>query len=147
MQIRPHHRDRYGNRRNGLAKLWYRFRLVRTTIALAAMLVVSSKSLTQSHIPHPNLPPEANRLPDANDQMRMNQQQVTRKNFDAMNAMREQQISDDTVKLLILAKDLKSQMDKLGDNPLPGRLVREAEVIELLARDVQKKMTLTVGGG
>ena len=38
-------------------------------------------------------------------------------------------------------------MDLLGDKPLPNRLVREAQVIELLAHDVQTKMTLSVGGG
>jgi hypothetical protein len=90
--------------------------------------------------------PEANHLPDANDRMLLNEKQEKRQNFDAVNALREQQISDETVKLLILAKDLRAQMEKIGDKPLPERLVREAEVIELLAHDVQKKMTLTVKG-
>jgi len=79
--------------------------------------------------------------------MLMNQVHQKRQNFDAANALREKQINDETAKLLILAKDLKSQMDKLGDRPLPDRLLREAEVIELLAHDVQTKMTLTVSGG
>ncbi len=68
-------------------------------------------------------------------------------NFDAANALREKQIDDESTKLLILADDLKRQMDKLGNRPVSGRLLREAEVIELLAHDVQTKMTMTVGGG
>ena len=66
---------------------------------------------------------------------------------EALNALRQRQIAEETVKLLILARDLKSQMDKLGEQPMPALLLREAEVIEILARDVQAKMTLTVGPG
>jgi hypothetical protein len=68
-------------------------------------------------------------------------------NFDAANALRQKQIDDESTKLLILANDLKQQMDKLGNRPVSDRLLREAEVIELLAHDVQTKMTMTVGGG
>ena len=90
--------------------------------------------------------PEANHLPDVNDRMKLNNARQQKENFDAANAIRQKEIDDETVKLLILAKDLKQQMDKLGDQPLPPKLVREAEVIELLAHDVQTKMTLTVKG-
>jgi hypothetical protein len=86
-------------------------------------------------------------MPDANDKMLMNQAHQRSENFDAANALRERQINDESLKLLILARDLKAQMDKLGDKPVPNRLLREAEVIELLAHDVQTKMTLTVKGG
>lgn len=103
-------------------------------------------SISKPPTPHSILLPEANNLPDANGIMLMNQKQNQRRNFDAVNALRTQQIQDESAKLLILAKDLKTQMDILGDKPLPDRLVREAQVIELLARDVHTKMTLTVGG-
>jgi len=97
--------------------------------------------------PRPSLLiPEANRLPDANDQIKLNEARQKKDNFEAANALRQQQIDDETVKLLILAKDLKAQMDLLGDKPPTERLLREAEVIELLAHDVQAKMTLTVKG-
>jgi hypothetical protein len=72
---------------------------------------------------------------------------VKQQNFDAANALRTKQIIDDTTKLLILSRDLKAKTDKIGNEPLPKILVREAEVIELLAHDVQRKMKLTVGGG
>lgn len=67
--------------------------------------------------------------------------------FDAANALRQKQIGDESTKLLILANDLKQKMDKLGNRPVSDRLLREAEVIELLAHDVHTKMTMTVGGG
>jgi hypothetical protein len=36
-------------------------------------------------------------------------------------------------------------MDKIGDMPFPPMLIREAQVIQILAHDVQAKMTLTIG--
>jgi hypothetical protein len=48
---------------------------------------------------------------------------------------------------LCVCGDVKAQMDKIGDRPLPPTLIRETEVIEILADDVHAKMTLTVGGG
>ena len=93
------------------------------------------------------LRPEANRLPDVNDQMEMRQQLAKKQNFDAANALRTKQIVDDTTKLLILTKDLKAKLDKLGNDPLTPQMIRETEVISILAHDVQKKMKLTVGSG
>jgi hypothetical protein len=123
----------------------------RNVITLAAFVILSCASSTSQAPPqtppHPILLPQANRLPDINDQMVMKQQLSKKQNFDAANALRTQQIADETTKLLILAKDMKSQIDKLGDQPLPDKVIREAEVIEILAHDVQAKMTLTVGGG
>lgn len=122
----------------------------RSLITFAAFVILScvpSSSQAPPQVPpHPILLPQANRLPDVNDQMVMKQQLAKKQNFDAANALRTQQIEDETTKLLILAKDMKSQMDKLGDQPLPEKVIREAEVIEILAHDVQAKMTLTVGG-
>jgi hypothetical protein len=87
---------------------------------------------------------EGKNLPGPNERMMMNDAKQKRDNFDAINALRLKQIDDETAKLLILARDLREQMDQLGDNPLPDRLRREAEVIELLAHDIQAKMTVTV---
>lgn len=96
--------------------------------------------------PHPILLPEANHLPDVNDQMVMKEQNAKKKDFSAANAERKRQIDDEAVKLLILAKDLKAKMEKAGNDPLSPTLVREAEVIELLAGDLKLKMKMTVGG-
>ena len=77
--------------------------------------------------------------------MRSRRNRIARQNFDAANALRQRQIVDETMKLLLLARDLKSQMDKVGGQPMPAALLREAEVIEILARDVQQRMVLVVG--
>ena len=94
-----------------------------------------------------DLPTPINQPPDANAQLIARQHFKGQQKFDAANALRQRQIVDESVKLLTLARDLKSQMDKVGDQPLPALQLREAEVIEILARDVQAKMTLTVGPG
>jgi hypothetical protein len=120
---------------------------LRRFVLVGAALFFGLALLAQNPNPRQTLlQPEANRPPDANALMKMDQQHRRKNNFDAANALRQQQIDDETKKLLILANDLKQQMDKLGDRPVSDHLVREAEVIEALARDVQKKMTLTIKG-
>ena len=96
--------------------------------------------------PKPLLLPEANHPPDKNDLMVLNQQNQKKQNFEAANVERKRQMDDESAKLLLLAKDLKDQTDKLGNRPLPPTAVREAEVIEILARDLKDKMKLTVWG-
>jgi hypothetical protein len=98
--------------------------------------------------PTPNKPillPEANRLPDANDRMQMDQQQSKKDKFEAANAVRRKQISDDAAKLLELATELKSAVDKTGKDTLSLDVIRKADTIERLAKGVKEKMKLTVG--
>ena len=111
-------------------------------------LLLGAQTTAPTQPAHPTsiIRPEANRPPDKNEQMRLEQRKMVRQNFDAANALRAKQIEEESAKLLILANDLKSQMQNLGSGAMSKRLVREAEVIELLAHDVQIKMTLTVGG-
>jgi len=98
--------------------------------------------------PTPNKPillPEANRLPDANDRMQMDQQQSKKSKFEAANAARRKQISDDAAKLLELATELKSAVDKTDKDTLSLDVIRKADTIERLAKGVKEKMKLTVG--
>jgi hypothetical protein len=88
-----------------------------------------------------------NQYPDANLRMKQNQSRLRRQNFDVVNAERQHQIADETAKLLLLARDLKARMEKIGDKPLSPEVLREAEIIEVLARDVEAKVTLVVGAG
>jgi len=127
-------------------------KLQRVAASLAALVALSAmagsgQQAPPPRTPHPILLPEANHLPDVNDQMVMKEQNAKKKDFAAANAERKRQMDDESTKLLILAKDLKAQMDKLDGSSLPPRAVREAEVIELLAHDLKEKMKLTVGGG
>lgn len=124
---------------------------IRLALGLAAGLVMlASTAWSQQdpppRAPHPIILPEANHLPDVNDQMKLHQQNAKNLNFEAVNAERKRQLDDESAKLLILAKDLKLQTDQLGTSPLSQKALREAEVIEMLARDVKEKMKLTVGG-
>jgi hypothetical protein len=91
------------------------------------------------------IPSPINQPPDVNAQLRSKRRRTNQLNFDAANALRQQQITDEATKLLILTRDLNLQMERLGGDPLPERLLREIEVIERFAHDVQHKMTLTVG--
>jgi len=92
-------------------------------------------------------PTPLNQPLDANLRIKQNQKRFSQQDFDVVNTARQHQISDETAKLLLLALDFKARMDKLGSQPLPRELMREAEVIEILAHDVQTKVTLIVGAG
>ncbi|HEY2468073.1 MAG TPA: hypothetical protein VGI45_09545 [Terracidiphilus sp.] len=87
-----------------------------------------------------------NRTLDSHELNDLAEKNVRKKNFEAANEARKRAIEDEANKLLILARDLKAKTDNLGSGPLPPLLVREAEVIEILANDVKEKMKLTVNG-
>jgi hypothetical protein len=127
-------------------------RILRARFAVPLLLAILLPAITHGQqsppprTPKPLLMPEANPMPDANDVMTMNEKNMKKKNFDAANAQRKRQIDDESAKLLILARDLNSKMENAGRGPLPPTLIREAQVIEILANDVKEKMKLTVGG-
>jgi ADP-ribosylglycohydrolase len=98
------------------------------------------------NIDRPYLLPEANRLPDANAQMQMRNQEVKQQSFDAANAERKKQLSDDSAKLLTLAMALKAEVDKTNKDMLSLNVIRKADEIEKLAHNVKEKMKVTVGG-
>jgi hypothetical protein len=113
------------------------------------MLVLGGRSQSPQppdKITHGIILPEANRPLDANDQIKLHEQKSKKQNFEAANAERKRVLDDETTKLLILARDLKQQAESMETSPLTRKAVREAEVIEMLARDVKEKMKLTVGG-
>jgi hypothetical protein len=83
--------------------------------------------------------------PDANAQMEMREQIEAKQNFAAANAERKKQIAEDSAKLLKLATDLKAEVDKTSKDTLSLNVIRKADEIERLARNVKEKMKLTVG--
>lgn len=85
-----------------------------------------------------------NRTLDPHELKELEQRNAKRRNLDAANAERKRVIDDETNKLLILARDLKAKTDNIGNGMLTPTMVREAEVIEILANDVKEKMKLTV---
>jgi hypothetical protein len=134
---------------------WPQARRSRIATAGGLMLVAAIALLTGAAQPgqapsqnpdKPYLLPEANRLPDANDQMKMRTQDAKQQSFDAANTERKKQISDDSTKLLTLAMALKAEVDKTNKDMLSLNVIRKADEIEKLARNVKEKMKLTVGG-
>jgi hypothetical protein len=113
-------------------------------LAVATFLAVAQQPPPGSP-ERPYLLPEANRLPDKNAQMKMNEQQVKTANFEAANTERKKQIADDAARLLQLATELKAAVDKTDKDTLSVNVIRKAETIEKLAKGVKEKMKLTVG--
>lgn len=67
-----------------------------------------------------------------------------KKDYSVANAQRKLYIDDETNKMLILARDLKAKVDGLGSARPSPVMLREAAVIEFLAKDIKEKMKLTV---
>jgi hypothetical protein len=115
-------------------------------LAVLTTLIAAAQPPQQSVNPdRPYLIPEANRLPDKNDQMQLHENQAKKQDFEAANAERKKQIADDTSKLLELATQLKAEVDKTSKDTLSINVIRKAESIEKLAKGVKEKMKLTVG--
>jgi hypothetical protein len=115
-----------------------------------ATLIAVAQPPQQSPLPNPDKPylsPEANRLPDKNQQGQLNADQAKKQSFEAANTERKRQIADDTAKLLELATELKAEVDKTSKDTLSVNVIRKAESIEKLAKGVKEKMKLTVGAG
>jgi len=65
--------------------------------------------------------------------------------FDALNADRKKQISEESAALLKLATELKAEVDKTTKDTLSIAVIRKADEIEKLAHSVKEKMKLTAG--
>jgi len=84
----------------------------------------------------------ANQGPDIRRRLAMHSIRAQRQFFTAANAERKRQMSGDTARLLQLAAELNTELEKLGELDLP--LAIKAEAIEKLARAVKDKMKLTM---
>jgi hypothetical protein len=141
MRIRPLHRKKSAHPprlpRLGIAVL--------VAVCAVALTPIAGEGLLESGMQFPKLPPEINHIPDANEQMKMNEQQAKSKNFEAINAERKRQLSEESAMLLKLATDLKSEVDKTSKDTLSLNVIRKAGDIEKLAHDVKEKMKLSIG--
>jgi hypothetical protein len=99
----------------------------------------------QGNPEEPYLISQTNQLPDANDQMKMRGQNEKQVSFDASNAERKKELSDESAQLLTLAMALKAEVDKTNKDMLSLNVVRKADEIEKLAHNVRTKMKLTAG--
>jgi hypothetical protein len=95
--------------------------------------------------PHSIILPEANRLPDANDQMEMREKNVKKQQFEAANTERLRQMNQESEGLLTVAMALKAEVDNSNKSgQLSANAIRKADAIEKLAHNVKEKMKLTV---
>jgi hypothetical protein len=122
----------------------------RISACLAGMAILAGAAQPGQQTParnpdKPYLLPEANRLPDVNQQMEMREQASKPETYAAANVERKKQISDDSTRLLKLATELKTEVDKTTKDTLSLNVIRKADEIERLAHNVKEKMKLTVG--
>jgi hypothetical protein len=94
--------------------------------------------------PRPLIMPEANPMPDKNDQMKMQERNAIRRNFDAANAERLKQMMKATEMLETMAMSLKAEVDDSKSGSLSENALRKADTIEKLARIVKERMMLNV---
>jgi hypothetical protein len=80
----------------------------------------------------------------AKDKEDREQRRVEKRDFSIANATRKKYIDDEANKVVILARDLKAKVDALGGAKPTPTMLREAAVIEFLAKDIKEKMNLTV---
>jgi len=116
--------------------------LIAALIGVLLLPLTVRALLQQPNNPPRNLPEFINRLPDANDQARMRQQQKgNQKDDEAIKAMLQKKISDDSAKLLKMAADLKAEVDKGGKDTLSLDVIHKTEAIEKLARNIRSAVS------
>jgi hypothetical protein len=76
--------------------------------------------------------------------MKMHEENSRQQSYEAANGARKKQIADESAKLLKLATELKSEVDKTTKDTLSISVIRKAEAIEKLAHDVKEKMKQSV---
>jgi len=116
--------------------------LFSAVIAATVTLAGFAQQQPPTQAPKPLILPIANRVPDANEQMMMHEQNTHVRNFNAANAERLKQMMQATDMLETMAIALKAEVDKSGD--MSQNTLNKADTIEKLARIVKDRMKLTV---
>jgi hypothetical protein len=107
------------------------FSTVRPT-ALAAQM-------SMGQLPPPGTPPDGSSIRPGQPPDPM-QQEILQKMVLQRNIARQQQLVKDTDKLLALATELKTDVDKTNKNVLSIDVIKKAEEIEKLAKNVKDRM-------
>lgn len=109
---------------------------------LAAVAALACAAQTAPNPCKPIQPPVLTDPPDASRQTEMREQQTPQKSYAAASEERKKQIGEDSARLLQLAAELKSEVDKTTKDTLSLGVIRKADEIENLARSVREKMKL-----
>jgi len=110
------------------------------SLLVLALVPMAGKTLIQQNGTY--VPNAVNRMPDANDRDKMQQQQSDEARIEAANAERKKQITADSDKLLKMATDLKDELDKTGKDTLSVDTIHKIDAIEKLARGMKDKLRL-----
>lgn len=117
-------------------------------LASAALLGAASprQSAPSQNVDKPYQSPETARPADKSAPSQVQQIQTNQGHPDQPISDRKRQITDESARLLELARQLKSEVDKTDKDTLSINVIRKAETIEKLAKGVKEKMKLTIGG-
>ena len=124
-----------------LRKAWH-VAVIACVMVCAAL--TAGRYLASQDMSRPILFPAENRPQDANAQMAMHAQPENKASVETASVERKRQLTEDSARLLKLATDLKTEVDKTSKDTLSLGVIRKAEEIERLARSVKEKMKLTM---
>ncbi|HEX5433217.1 MAG TPA: hypothetical protein VFY05_03180 [Candidatus Angelobacter sp.] len=77
--------------------------------------------------------------------MSQQEKEMQKRQFKAANKKRQEDIRKDTDKLFQLATELKAAVDKTNENVLSLDVIRKADEVEKLAKQVKEKMKQSIG--
>ena len=118
-------------------------------LAAAFFLAGAAQSGQQPQTPAashgtPDPVPQAKNAEGENARIEAIDEKAPQQTGDVAGARHSRQIADDSAKLLKLATDLKTEVDKTNRNTLSLRVIRTADELEHLAHNVHEKAKLTV---
>jgi hypothetical protein len=114
---------------------WKRLGSITTVVLLLAPVCLAQLKTSQSQ--EPKTYPGQSEPVRAEDAWEAQQRKNMEKKY---NLQRQQDIQKDTEKLLELATELKQAVDKSNENMLSLDVIKKAEQIEKLAKQVKEKM-------
>ncbi len=118
-----------------------------TAVALVCLLFLVVNQVAGSALIQQNgtyVPSAVNRMPDANDRDKMQQQQNDHDRIEAANAQRKLEITADSDKLLKMVTELKAELDKTDKDTLPVDSIHKIDAIDKLARGMKDKLRLRI---
>ena len=111
------------------------YKHLRVVLVVLAFVLFLGAQQDPNRPHHPEPPPSTNVAPDLDIPPEMQREMNKR-----MNKERQEQLKKDTDKLVQLATELKQSVDKSNENVMSIDVIRKAEEIEKLARQVKEKM-------
>ena len=112
----------------------------RAMLAASFVLFLGAATAGSAQDNRIHLPPLISQGPGAGDVPVVTQEQQDRERALKWQQERQEQIRRDTTKLFQLTSELKDAVDKMDTNVLSMDMVKKAEAVEKLAKNVKNKM-------